>query len=102
MNGMGGLCEERFGRSGKGVENKREGWGSGDDSETGLVKKMMIGIGVSLSPDDRDKEKSNKLTKLLQNDYVLAMLMHSSNRSCILKPCISGSSTDSQLIIQKH
>ena len=27
---MGGLREERFGGSGRGVENKRKGWGSGD------------------------------------------------------------------------
>ena len=27
---MGGLREERFGGSGRGVENTREGWGNGD------------------------------------------------------------------------
>ena len=34
---MGGLCEERFGGSWKGVENESEGWGSGDSSKTGTV-----------------------------------------------------------------
>ena len=53
--------------------NESEGWGSGevggDGSETGLVttknggKKSTTGIGVSFTPDFRDKEKRNMFVK---------------------------------------
>ena len=36
---MGGLREETFGGSGRGVEDENEGWGNGDSSEAGLVTK---------------------------------------------------------------
>ena len=53
---MGGLCEERFGGSGRGVENESEGWGSGDGWWRLLMKKKgkqksMTGIGASLTPN---------------------------------------------------
>ena len=54
----GGPLLESAGRGG------REGWGSGDGSETGLVKKKKgnktstTGIGASLTPDFRDKEEA--------------------------------------------
>ena len=61
---MGGPCEERFGGSGRRVENEGEGWGrGGDGSETESVTKKgknpTTGIGASLILDYRDKEESN-------------------------------------------
>ena len=63
---MGGLCEERFGGSGMGVENENEGWGrmetvGGDSNEMGSVtkkkeEKSTTGIGTNLTPDYKDKE----------------------------------------------
>ena len=58
---MGGLCDEKFGRSGRGGENEMVG---GDGSDTGLMKKVgkqksMVSIGVSLTPNYRGKEENN-------------------------------------------
>ena len=73
---VGGLHEERFGRSGRGGENESEGWrggvemGGGDGSEMGLVmkkkgkQKLMTSISVCLTPDYRDKEESNNYEPL--------------------------------------
>ena len=47
MNEMGGLHEERFGGSGRGMENESEGWGvesgGGDGSEMGSVMEASLG-----------------------------------------------------------
>ena len=68
---MGGLHEERFGGSGGVGEWRMRAWDggvdtvSGDGSETGLVmkkkgeQKSTTCIGVSFTPDYRDKEESS-------------------------------------------
>ena len=68
---MGGLREERFDGSGRGVENESEGWGSRDgwwrrqlngisDEEEGK-QQLTTGIVASLTPDFRNKEESNNI-----------------------------------------
>ena len=90
---MEGLRDERFGGSGRGVENESEGWGrrmgetdgetngedgwgrrvgGGDNSETGsLVKKKgtksVKGIGASVTRDLRDKEESINIITSVAN-----------------------------------
>ena len=64
---MGGLCEDRFGGSGRGVENEMEEWGvetgGADGSEMGqdgrTKHNSMTSIDASLTPDFRNKEESN-------------------------------------------
>ena len=62
---MGGLCEERFGRSGGGDGGWGMETGGGDGSETGTVtegegkQKLRTGIDASLTMGFGDKEESN-------------------------------------------
>ena len=59
---MGGLCEERFGRSGRVEDNESKGWRHGNGSETVSVmeegNKSTTGIDATLTQISRIKRRT--------------------------------------------